>query len=124
MYKTLSKHKQVMYLNLEGTMRAMLRVSGYLAILVLAIVATLAPLSTAHALSVSWTTTGSDSTDPRASGLAGDVGNIKTFNSTSFDTVAFSIPYSAGSQPAIDLGLPKAYLASFTGGLGVANALS
>jgi len=94
----------------------------------LAIVAALAPVSTAHAISVTWTTTGSDSTDPGSAGLAGDVGNIKTFNSTSptgyvLQAAAFSMPYPSSPATVYTTPLQSAYLGAYGGGLGVGNAI-
>lgn len=85
---------------------------------------TVYPPAPAHAISVTWTTTGSDSSDPGGGGLGPDVGNIKTFTNSSpsgyaLKAAAFSMANPTGVQTVYDVAIQKAYLAAYGGGLGV-----
>ena len=80
----------------------------------------LASTSVAHAVTITWNTTGSDSTNPGGGTLAPDVGNIKSFTSTSG---GHTLKAAGFSMATLTSTLEKAYLAAYGGGLGIGNAI-
>jgi hypothetical protein len=71
-----------------------------------------------HAGTVTWTTTGSDSTNPGGGTLAADVGNVKTFTASGSTLKAAAFSIGTTTDP-----LMKSYLAAYSGGLGVGNTI-